>query len=442
MDTYAEQSLVGSVLVDQRCLKAVRTMVKAADFASSPCEAVFRAACRLADAGQVVDPVMVLEDIKSHAEPVTADFIWQLMEITPTAANAEHYAKIVHENALRRAVEEVALDLAGLPAPDCRQLHPLPQLDLAGQALEKGTSISALVADGISRLQRIGAGQTKLLVSPEDAANEFLDYRDRVEREDGTVVSTGYHKLDSVLGGGMVAQGLYILAARPGVGKTTVGMKIAEHVAAKKGVLFVSLEMSREQLTARRIAERTALPIVRVLHGELDDGQRVAVTNALGELSRTHLAMNASAGATVPDIALMARSVDHLGLVVVDYLGLLESENRATSIYERVTANSNALKRLARSLDVPVLCLAQLNRASEQRADKRPTMADLRDSGAIEQDADGVLLLHRPSIYFPQEQKPKPWDGELLELDVAKNRHGPTGNINLTFYGRNGRVTE
>lgn len=423
MDTYAEQSLVGSVLVDQRCLKAVRTMVKAADFASSPCEAVFRAACRLADAGQVVDPVMVLEDIKSHAEPVTADFIWQLMEITPTAANAEHYAKIVHENALRRAVEEVALDLAG-------------------QALEKGTSISALVADGISRLQRIGAGQTKLLVSPEDAANEFLDYRDRVEREDGTVVSTGYHKLDSVLGGGMVAQGLYILAARPGVGKTTVGMKIAEHVAAKKGVLFVSLEMSREQLTARRIAERTALPIVRVLHGELDDGQRVAVTNALGELSRTHLAMNASPGATVPDIAIMARSVENLGLVVVDYLGLLESENRATSIYERVTANSNALKRLARSLDVPILCLAQLNRASEQRADKRPTMADLRDSGAIEQDADGVLLLHRPSIYFPQEQKPKPWDGELLELDVAKNRHGPTGNINLTFYGRNGRVTE
>ena len=423
MDTYAEQSLVGSVLVDSRCLKAVRTMVKAADFASSPCEAVFRAACRLADAGQVVDPVMVLEDIKSHAEPVTADFIWQLMEITPTAANAEHYAKIVHENALRRAVEEVALDLAG-------------------QALEKGTSISALVADGISRLQRIGAGQTKLLVSPEDAANEFLDYRDRVEREDGTVVSTGYHKLDSVLGGGMVAQGLYILAARPGVGKTTVGMKIAEHVAAKKGVLFVSLEMSREQLTARRIAERTALPIVRVLHGELDDGQRVAVTNALGELSRTHLAMNASPGATVPDIAIMARSVENLGLVVVDYLGLLESENRATSIYERVTANSNALKRLARSLDVPILCLAQLNRASEQRADKRPTMADLRDSGAIEQDADGVLLLHRPSIYFPQEQKPKPWDGELLELDVAKNRHGPTGNINLTFYGRNGRVTE
>ena len=423
MDTYAEQSLVGSVLLDSRCLNAVRAMVRATDFASSPCEAVFRAACRLADAGQVVDPVTILEDIKRHAEPVTADFLLQLLEITPTAANAEHYAKIVHENALRRAVEEVALDLAG-------------------QALEKGTSISALVADGISRLQRIGAGQTKLLVSPEDAANEFLDYRDRVEREDGTVVSTGYHKLDSVLGGGMVAQGLYILAARPGVGKTTVGMKIAEHVAAKKGVLFVSLEMSREQLTARRIADRTALPIVRVLHGELDDAQMVAVTNALGELSRTHLAMNASPGATVPDIAIMARSVENLGLVVVDYLGLLESENRATSIYERVTANSNALKRLARSLDVPILCLAQLNRASEQRADKRPTMADLRDSGAIEQDADGVLLLHRPSIYFPQEQKPKPWDGELLELDVAKNRHGPTGNINLTFYGRNGRVTE
>lgn len=346
MDTYAEQSLVGSVLVDSRCLKAVRTMVKAADFASSPCEAVFRAACRLADAGQVVDPVMVLEDIKSHAEPVTADFIWQLMEITPTAANAEHYANIVHENALRRAIEEAALELTG-------------------QAREKGTSISALVADGISRLQKIGAGETRLLVSSEDAANEFLDYRDMVEREDGTVVSTGYHKLDSVLGGSMVAQGLYILAARPGVGKTTVGMKIAEHVAAKKGVLFVSLEMSREQLTARRIADRTALPIGRVLHGELDDGQRVAVTNALCELSRTYLTMNASPGATVPDIALMARSVENLGLVVVDYLGLLESENRTASIYERVTANSNALKRLARSLDVPVLCLAQLNRASE-----------------------------------------------------------------------------
>ena len=166
------------------------------------------------------------------------------------------------------------------------------------------------------------------------------------------------------------------------------------------------------------------------------------VGNALSELSETHLTMNAAPSAAVPDIAIMARSVENLGLVVVDYLGLLDSENRSASIYERVPANSNALKRLARSLGVPVLCLAQLNRASEQRADKRPTMADLRDSGAIEQDADGVLLLHRPAIYFPQEQKPKPWDGELLELDVAKNRHGPTGNINLTFYGRNGRVTE
>lgn len=423
MDTYAEQSLVGSVLVDSRCLKAVRTMVKAADFASSPCEAVFRAACRLADAGQVVDPVMVLEDIKSHAEPVTADFIWQLMEITPTAANAEHYANIVHENALRRAIEEAALELTG-------------------QARDKGTSISALVADGISRLQKIGAGETRLLVSSEDAANEFLDYRDRAECQGGAMVSTGYQKLDSVLGGGMVAEGLYILAARPGVGKTTFGMKIAEHVAAKQGVLFVSLEMSREQLMSRRIADRTALPIGRVLNGPLDDKQRTMVVNALSELSETHLTMNAAPGASVPDLALMARSVENLGLVVVDYLGLLDSENRTASIYERVTANSNALKRLARSLGVPVLCLAQLNRASEQRADKRPTMADLRDSGAIEQDADGVLLLHRPSVYFPQEQKPKPWDGELLELDVAKNRHGPTGNINLTFYGCNGRVTE
>ena len=420
---FAEQAVAGAVLIDARCLPAVRPIVKASDFASFPCAAIFRAACRLADAGKVVDPVTIQASAAAHGDNLPADFLIQLAEITPTAANAEQYAQLVHDNSIRRAV-------AALGA------------HISDAAQDKARPIPDLLGEITAEMQRIETGATQSVVNSETAACEFLDYRDRLVETGGAAVSTGFRKLDMLLGGGMVKEGLYILAARPGVGKTTLGLKIADRVAAERPVLFVSLEMSREQLTARRVADRTGLPIGKVLLGHLSDDEETRICTALSQIAQTRLALNAAAGATVADIAAMARAVPDLGLVVIDYLGLIETADRRQGIYERITANSNALKRLARSLGVPILCLSQLNRASEQRQDKRPTMADLRDSGAIEQDADGVLLLHRPSVYFPASQRPSAAETELLELDVVKNRHGRTGNVNLDFYGINGRIAE
>ena len=421
----AEQSLAGAILIDGRCLSAVRPVVKAGDFASQPCAAVFRAACCLADEGQVIDPVSIQSRAARSGDQLTTEFLIQLMEITPSAANAEQYAQTVRDGAVRRRVVEAAQNIQ-----DTAHDPTIPTAEV--------------LASAVSCFQGLDTGAPDALLSSADAAAAFLDYREGVESGyGGAVVSTGIPKLDSLLGAGMVREGLYILAARPGVGKTTVGLKIADLVSREKGVLFVSLEMSKEQLTARRVADRSGLPIGKVLLGRaITDEDREKICAALSSIAETRLVLNRKAGASVADIGLMARSVSDLGLVVVDYLGLIDGETRSDNLYQKTTANSNALKRLARSLGVPILCLAQLNRASEQRTDKRPTMADLRDSGAIEQDADGVLLLHRPAVYALPDKRPKLWEGELLELIVAKNRHGATGNINLTFYGTNGRIRE
>lgn len=423
MSEFAEQAVAGALLIDASCYEAIRTIVRPMDFCSAPCAAIMRAAGRLNEAGKTVDPVTIQQDAAEHGDQLDSKYLVQLMEITPTAANAAEYAKAVRDASTRRAVLAAAEQMAD-------------------QARNKEVPVTALVANAIGDLQKIDTAGTKLLLSSEETANELLDYRDWVDEGKGTAVSTGFKKLDKLLGGGMIAEGLYILAARPGVGKTTIGMKIADYVAKSRGVLFVTLEMSRVQLMARRVADRTGAKISQILNGKLTNEQQTEVCQALSEIATTRLFVNFAPTATVSDVHLMARMVPELGLIVVDYLGLLAAENKKASIYEKVTENSNALKRLARSTGVPVLCLAQLNRESEGRKDHRPTMADLRDSGAIEQDADGIILLHRPALYWPRDKRPKANEAELMELDLAKNRHGPTGGINLDFYGCNGRIRE
>lgn len=205
--------------------------------------------------------------------------------------------------------------------------------------------------------------------------------------------------------------------------------------------LFFSLEMSTEQITARRIAAESGLSIGRLMVGKnLSDVEEARLANAASALSTHDFRLNRAPGASVTDIAQAAHLTKNLRLVVVDYLGLVRSDERSASIYERVTRNSAALKALARSLNVPILCLCQLNRAAEQRQDKQPSMADLRDSGAIEQDADAVILLHRPAMYDPGETKP--WEAQTLTAIVAKNRHGSTGKLDFDFWGSSGIVHE
>lgn len=420
--SFASQSVAGSILCDAACLHVVRPLVSRDDFTLAAERAIFEAACRLEDEGNPADVVTILEDARKHGADVSDRYAAELLQITPTAAHAEAYARQVHEEAVRRrlaAVGETLLEDA--------------------QDQQKPTA--GVIAATMQALENADTAPQTAMLSTSDALSGFLDYRERLDAGQAVTVSTGYPVLDTLLGGGMLHQGLYILAARPGCGKTTLGLKLAEYAAKSGACLFFSLEMSTEQITARRIAAESGLSIGQLMTGQsLRDDEQAKLANAASVLSTHDFRLNRAPGASVADIAQAAHLTKNLRLVVVDYLGLVRSDERGLSIYERVTKNSAALKALARSLNVPVLCLCQLNRAAEQRADKTPSMADLRDSGAIEQDADAVILLHRPAMYEPVQ--PKSWEAQTLTAIVAKNRHGGTGKLEFDFYGSSGIIRE
>lgn len=420
--SLASQSVAGSLLIDAACLPAVRQQVRADDFEVAADRAIFEAACRLADAGQAVDVVTIMQDARKHGADISDEYAATLMKVTPTAANATNYAATVHAEAVRRRLSDIGVRLM--------------------DACEDQTNTPAgIITEAMSALETADtAPQTGMRTSP-DTLSAFLEYRAQLESGREVAVSTGYPGLDKLLGGGMLNQGLYILAARPGCGKTTLGLKIAESASKTGACLFFSLEMSAEQITARRIAAESGLSIGRLMVGKsLSDDESGRVANAASVLSEHDFRLNRAPSASVSDIAQAAHLTKNLQLVVVDYLGLVRSDERGLSVYERVTRNSAALKSLARSLNVPILCLCQLNRASEQRTDKQPGMADLRDSGAIEQDADAVLLLHRPAMYENVQQNP--WESQTLTAIVAKNRHGNIGRLDFDFWGSSGIVRE
>ena len=420
--SFASQSVAGSILCDAACLPAVRPLVSRDDFTLAAERAIFEAACRLEDEGKPADVVTILEDARKHGADVSDRYAAELLQITPTAAHAEAYARQVHEEAVRRRLASVGETLL----EDAQD----PQKTTAG-----------VIAATMQALENADTAPQTAMLSTSDALSGFLDYRERLDAGQAVTVSTGYPGLDKLLGGGMLHQGLYILAARPGCGKTTLGLKLAEQAAKSGACLFFSLEMSAEQIPARRIAAESGLGIGRLMVGrKFDDDEQAKMANAASALSTHDFRLNRAPGASVADIAQAAHLTKNLRLVVVDYLGLVRSDERGLPIYERTTRNSNALKALARSLNVPVLCLCQLNRAAEQRADKVPSMADLRDSGAIEQDADAVILLHRPGMYEPGEVKP--WESQTLTAIVAKNRHGATGKLNFDFWGSSGIIRE
>ena len=420
--SFASQSVAGSILCDAACLPAVRPLVSRDDFTLAAERAIFEAACRLEDEGKPADVVTILEDARKHGADVSDRYAAELLQITPTAAHAEAYARQVHEEAVRRRLASVGETLL----EDAQD----PQKTTAG-----------VIAATMQALENADTAPQTAMLSTSDALSGFLDYRERLDAGQAVTVSTGYPGLDKLLGGGMLHQGLYILAARPGCGKTTLGLKLAEQAAKSGACLFFSLEMSAEQLTARRIAAESGLGIGRLMVGrKFDYDEQAKMANAASALSTHDFRLNRAPGASVADIAQAAHLTKNLRLVVVDYLGLVRSDERGLPIYERTTRNSNALKALARSLNVPVLCLCQLNRAAEMRADKCPSMADLRDSGAIEQDADAVILLHRPAMYEPGEVKP--WEAQTLTAIVAKNRHGATGKLDFDFWGSSGIIRE
>lgn len=411
----SENSVIGAILISPETLDLIRGLVSPEDFRVEANRALFESACTLADSNETVDPVAMQQKAEECGSKISNAYLTELMAICPTANNAELYARTMAEAAARVRILELMQN-------GTEQLHAgAPCRDVCTQI---GTEMEHV-------LERETAGS---IMDGGQAVIGFMDYRAKLERGGAAAVSTGYKDLDDILSGGFVREGLYILAARPGIGKTTFALNLAERVAAKHGkVLFVSLEMSIEQLTAKRFAMETGIGSGQILTGALSDKEYAALATAIKKLTGRPMVFNRRPGASVPDIAFMARQAKDVSLLVVDYLGLIQHAP-GKSIYERVTATSNALKRLARTLKAPVLCLAQLNREVEGRTSGKPRLSDLRDSGAIEQDADGVILLHRPSIGNGDNGV------EFLDCIVAKNRHGAFGTVPFSFCTTNGRI--
>lgn len=267
-----------------------------------------------------------------------------------------------------------------------------------------------------------------------DEATAIDGFYKRLKEQPVTPVATGITAIDDLLSGGMINGGLYILAANTGCGKTALALQIADAVASEdSSVFFVTLEMDESQLTARRLARVAKVPASHLIMQRLSDDEYEHIRQQLPTLKQKHLVFSGEGVFTVSNIQALAGQVPNLRLVIIDYLGLLQSEPYYGSRYEATTAISNALKALARLLGVPVLCVAQLNRANAQRLDKHPILADLRDSGSIEQDADGVLLLYRPDMYASCTI---PTDKEVavrVECNPAKHRHGATGRTTLAL---------
>lgn len=409
----AEYSLVGCVLIDARCLPAAREILPTAEaFASEPCRKAYAAACRLEDEDKGIDPVIV-----GRAAGLSNDFLMQCMDLAPTCTRAAEYAKAVLDGYQRR------------------QLQALGE-KLQTEALCAGSTADQLLTEAKSTLDDLASTPGRCSVkSARDSLLDFMTFRAEVQQGKRQAIRTGFPSLDRILGG-FAQGGFYVMAARPGVGKSALGIALADMMARDRRVLYVSLEMTEAELNARRVAAVSDITCTfgKLLFGKTTEEQDAAIANACGKLYAHKLQISAVSTLTVPELELQARNVG-AEVVIVDYLGLLSAEDKRLSEYDRVTQISGDLKRLAKRLGCVVLALCQLNRESVSAPgqDTRPRLSQLRSSGAIEQDSDGVLLLHRPE-YGRTETPREASAPQQFFVDVAKNRHGRTGTAELAWY--------
>ena len=360
MTFNAETGVLGSLLIDPvPVLPLIRRELTVDDFTTQSGQAIFSAACRLADGGSPVDVITIQNAAAAAGVDLDSDYLLELMDTTPTAANIEAYIASTKDASAKRRLRTVAESMLS--------------------RLKAGEHSADVFSAAQAELQSAADGQTlNSLVTGQTAMADFLAYRKEVDAgRANPAVATGCVALDDMLGGGMVQEGFYILAARPGAGKTTLGLQIAERVASRGApVLFISLEMSLRQLTAKRLAAVSNISTTKILNHALVPDEYSRLTKAMTEIAARPLVFNAKSHLTVSEIGFLARQVKGCELVFIDYVGLIQ-HGKGNSLYEKVTATSNELKRLARKLGIPILCLAQLNREVESRQNKRPMLSDL-----------------------------------------------------------------
>ena len=412
----AEQSVLGSILIDSRCVADVIGILSPSDFYLQQNREIYEAVYTMFNYSQTIDPVTVLDKLRELGfyTDASTDYIRQLMEITPTAANAVRYANIVRDKAMLRTLGEAAADIG----ESVREQVGAPEeiLETAEKKIydiRKGERGDSLEHIG-SILHKVFGHLTELSESDSNIPG----------------LSSGLVDLDAKING-LNKSDLLLVAARPAMGKTAFGLNLALNVAKKynKTVAIFNLEMSREQLVMRLLAIESMVDGKKLATGKLDDAEWTKLGMASAALSQTDIRIDDNPTVTPAQMNAKCRRLDNLGLVLVDYLQLMSSggkpnENRV----QEVSNISRSLKIMAKELNVPVICLSQLSRAVESRSDKRPILSDLRESGAIEQDADSVMFLYRDEYYNENTE-----DKGIAECIVAKNRHGETGTVKLQW---------
>ncbi len=418
----AEQSVLGSMLIDERCVPAVMERLRPDDFYLRQNRALFDVMFTMFNRFETIDPVTVVDRMKQAGayDDNTVPYLRQLMEITPTAANVLEYVDIVADKALLRRVGEAAGELGELVRAEAGTAAQI--LEAAEQriyAIRQGRS-----ARGLSHISSVMNEVWETIKERQAQGGEFPG------------ISTGLVDLDRRISG-LNDSDLIIVAGRPGMGKSSLAMNIGVEAAKQSGksVAVFSLEMSKAQLGLRLVSTEALIDNKKLTTGRIvgeEEWGRVAL--AVASLSQAKMYLDDDASLSVAEINAKCRRIDDLGLIIIDYLQLMTSAGGPPKNNENrqqiVSDMSRALKLMAKELNVPVICASQLSRANESRSagQRRPMLSDLRESGAIEQDADIVMFIHRESYYEDDTENPN-----VAECIVAKNRHGETGTVMMEW---------
>lgn len=415
----AEQSVLGSIMIDPSCMDNIATLISRDDFYLPEHAEIFSAMQSMYLKNRNIDVVTLIDELVTsgtYDEAGGNNYLKLIAETVPTAANAVDYAKIVRDKAILRQLIEAGEDIA--------------EAAYAGE-----DEAERLVEYAEAKVFRIAEGrENKNFIHIRDALLQVYErlklLKENPEEVKGT--PTGFDSLDNVIVG-LGKSDLVLVGARPGMGKTSFAMNMAtaSAISTKKTVCVFSLEMSAEQLANRMLSSEAQVDSYKMRSGQLENEDWEAIAYASSRLSEADILIDDTPGISVTAIKSKLRRVKNLGLVVIDYLQLMQGDHRNDNRVQEVGEISRGLKLLAKELNVPVICCAQLSRGPESRPDKRPMLSDLRDSGAIEQDADVVMFLYRDEYY--KEETPAQ---SIAEVIIAKNRHGSLDKVKLGWIGR------
>ena len=418
----AEKSLLGAVLIDEEVLADAAEITHPSDFYDKNHRLIFAGMMRLFEKHKPVDLLTLTDELKRKDELELVGgsaYLTELTNYVPTAAHASAYAEMIAQAAVRRRLIKASGDISEL-------------------GYDESTTTQELLEKAEAELFSVSDQSTKQdLVSLESILTDSFDRIEELSKNKGSLrgVRTGYRDLDNMTAG-LQKSDLIILAARPAMGKTTLVTNLAYNVATieKSPVLFFSLEMSKEQLVDRMLADASGVDSWNIRTGNLSDEDFAKLSEAMGEMAEAPIYIDDTPGLSVLEMRTKARRIAHenpLGLIIVDYLQLMQANgNHNGNRVQEVSEISRGLKLIARELNVPLIALSQLSRSVESRTPPIPQLADLRESGSIEQDADIVSFIYRPGYYEPDNPEVQ----NITDLIIAKHRNGPVGKVQLYFH--------